>query len=401
MAIRQKLGNAVDWLSSHSAVPIPETRASEWIAGNKTTNTDTPKYYYGANDLNTRNAFNTLMTPGITSFQPNLAQTSTPWQDVETTTTHASFDPFTTDLEDETGGTASGSGGSGTSESYTPEFRTIQGDPTRYDINDPAQAKAYFDKRLAIAAQLQEQGLASLRDTQTAKLAAADRDYADQAATLDDRFNTLGRTEADYARDYDNRVNAFGKGYSTAQAKRQNAFAGTSGFQSAQGDSERLAYGQYEDGLDDLSAEKASNQNAFATKRGALTRQKSGLADAYTTYQSDLAREIGAKETELGNSVNAFKSEASSELAPFDYASGISDYQGRYQLEPYDPVATQTADLSKYGAATSFSGIKGQTGTTPANPFANLGSTQSPLEQYLDVTKEKKQKDPMKQYLYA
>lgn len=314
--------------------------------------------------------------------------------------------PFDDDLASFGGdGSASGSSGSGgetdSVDQYEPQYRFIQGDPTVYDVNNPQQAEAYYNKLVENASRSADAARTKLRDTSSRTLEASSRQFADNATTLDENLQSEQQNEADYARGYDNRVEGFGKNYRTGIASRQNVFASANGFQSSQGDSEGMATDEYGKGLDDLSAEKTSNQNAFSLTRGKLARQKGSLDQGYQDYLNEQASVLGEKEAAIDHGVADVKARTASELAPIDYENGVTDFNSRYKLESYDPTQTNNADLSKYSKATSFSALPGQAGSTPQNAFANLNAEADPYSQYMDYQKKKKETSPMKQYLYA
>jgi|GEM_PF-6894246 hypothetical protein len=293
-------------------------------------------------------------------------------------------------------------GGGAAAETYEPDIQFIPGDPRGYDLNDPGQRAAYFNKRLELAQGYQSRARGEIEDayrraSETSRLTkeANDAELARRRAGLDD-------SEAAYLRQFSDRSADFQGDFRSAGAARQGAFAAASpnAFQSAQADSARLARGEYEEGLSDLSLEKESNLKGFAADRAAVERQRVLQENAFANDAAERDNAFRKNLDAVDRSVADFKSGAAAQLAPYDAAAGITDFGSKYQLESYDPYQTKNADLSKYQAATSFSGL-GSPSPATANAFALPQKGQDPQAAYLDEEKKKKEKDARTQYVYA
>lgn len=307
-----------------------------------------------------------------------------------------------------TGAIATGNSGSSDGGSSAAPVEAVQPDLTFYggkwyDKNNAGERLAYLTRRTQDGDEAASAQLGQAEEEYRRALAASATTQETSAKELDRRMGDVNSREATYAKDFDKRVTQFGDDNRIGSANRQNAFAamGVNTFQSAQGDEQIASDKKYQEGLTSLSDEAATNAKGFAGSRDSITSDKTKLVNGYDTYLTDTAKALSDNKTKIAQNTNQFKEGLVSDLAPFDVKDGITNFGDRYNLSEYNPNQTTTADLSKFTPYTSFGTLNGQAGVTASNPFANLSGVEDPTSTYIGGRDQKRDKDPLKQYLYA
>ncbi len=272
-----------------------------------------------------------------------------------------------------------------------------------YDRNNSGERLAYLNHRTQDGDQAAAAQLGQAEEEYRRALADSAKTQGNSAAELDRRLGDVNSREATYAKGYDTRVTKFGDDQRIGSANRQNAFAamGANTFQSAQGDEQLAADRKYNEGLTSLAGERDTNSRTFNNERAGITADKTKLVDGYDSYLRDTESALNANKTKINQNTNQFKEGLVSDLAPFDVKDGITNFSDRYKLSEYNPNDASTVDISKFTPYTSFSTLNGQAGVTASNPFANIAGAANPTDTYLGERDAKKEKDPLKQYLYA
>ena len=302
-------------------------------------------------------------------------------------------------------------GSGNTARVVPPKYNFLAG--KQYDITQPDQAKSYFQDKSNFADKKQQidRGLLDTKYSQSlGEAASAHQLYGQQ---LDQSMNNIGNQETNYANDYNKRVDQFGHDYRTGSANRQNSFAALSPgvLQSAQGDEQGYADTMYGKGLNQLTRESGQQQQNFADSKSNLNLEKNNLMDTYNHYRTNAQTSYNQEAGNIDNYANEVKNSTAAEVAPYQARAGISNFADEFKnsggLNTYDPNHVANTDMSKFNAATTFSGLGGQSTDSGAagaggNPFANMAPAQTnSLDSYLAQNAGNINADPMKKFLYG
>lgn len=271
---------------------------------------------------------------------------------------------------------------------YTPNYVYIGG--TRYDLNNPQQADAYYGT-------MRDQYISQAENQSRSALEEASRGYSQNLGSLNQDIENLGRSKEQYGRGAARNITELGEGYNLGTVKR-GAFFGQRApraYESSQGSSQLYARGKLQQGIGDVtSALEEANIN-FGQQEQGLQQERGNLEYGYNRFtqgQQDYLNQARQAASDYYNTqgANAFN---------IDSPGAFS-----YSRNSFTPYQARQVDLSGVTPFTTFSKLPGaqQPNTQPAGQYQAQYQPQSGyqgLEQYLGYQPDEQERTLLDRYL--